>query len=277
MPDYDDLQVDQYWSALTLGGLDAQKERYLRFNLLHLFNDDRRHGEEHSYSSRELGNITAFVKLLSEDDDQSVLMKAELLRYQGKFEEALNALDRDFAYDYGKPAELIYTLAQQEDRFVKQIPNDEGELADSWRYRREEKGSTALTFDPSGPPLFHIESKDIWVKVHGMLHHTWAILQPHDDGKATVYFFYDCGSTMRRFKEYRRSQLRNRYAVVDTHECNSVDDAISDLERNRYRRHTDGPLLGLGEMPKGNYYDARQFEEPCFSHGDEWTRGGNDV
>jgi hypothetical protein len=167
--------------------------------------------------------------------------------------------------------------SQQEDRFVKQIPNDEGELADSWRYRREEKGSTALTFDPSGPPLFHIESKDIWVKVHGMLHHTWAILQPHDDGKATVYFFYDCGSTMRRFKEYRRSQLRNRYAVVDTQECNSVDDAISDLERNRYRRHTDGPLLGLGEMPKGNYYDARQFEEPCFSHGDEWTRGGNDV
>lgn len=276
LPHYDDLQVDHYWSALTSSKLDKQKERYLRFRLLHLFNDDRRLGEERPYNHRELENMSSFIELLTEDDDQSVLLKAELLRSLGRFKEALTTLERDFDYDYGKPAELIYTLALNEDCFVKQIPKDDGELADRWRYRREEQGSTALPFDPSGPPLFHIESKDVWIKIHGMLQQSWAILEPHADGKATVYFFHDCGSAMMRLKQYSRLQMRNRYAVVDSLEFNSISDAVEGLERNSFRRHGDGPMVGLGEMPKGNYYDARATEERCYSQGEDWIHGDGD-
>lgn len=277
LPEYRELQVDQYWAALTAGGLDNQKEQYLRFKLLHLFNDERRHGKAHTYSPRELENMSSFIELLEgKGDDQSTLIKAELLRSLGHFKEATTVLERDFDYEYGKPAELIYTLAIEEDRFVKEIPKDDGELADRWRYRREEQGSNALPFDPSGPPLFEIKSRDVWIKIHGMLQHSWAILEQHADGKATVYFFNDCGSTMLRLKQYSRSQMRNRYAVVDSSDFNLLEDAVIALQRNSFRRHGDGPMVGLGEMPKGNYYDARATEAPCFSHGEEWVHGDCD-
>jgi hypothetical protein len=38
----------------------------------------------------------------------------------------------------------------------------------------------------------------------------------------------------------------------------------------------DGPMVGLGEMPKGNYYDARSIQESCFSDGIGWVNGEDD-
>lgn len=276
LPHYKDLTADQYWKTLDAGALGDEKEAYLRFTLFHLFNNDRRNDEEKPYNPRELKNMSEFLVLANERNERAILMKAELLRCLGRFNEAMDVLDRDFDYEFAKPAELIYTLAMREDRYVKQIPKDDGELADSWRYRREQKGSEAMPFDPSGPPLFHIKSGDIWIKIHGMLQHEWAILEPHSEGNATAYFFYDCGATMLRSKQYSRLQLRNRYAVVDSLEFKSIDAAVNGLERNRFRRLGDGPIVGLGEMPKGNYYDARSFEERCFSEGIDWLKGEDD-
>lgn len=276
LPHYKELNADQYWEVLESGQLGDEKETYLRFTLFQLLNDDRRNDEVKPYSPRELENISALLGLTIARNERGVLIKAELLRYLGKFKEAMAVLELDFGYEYAKQAELIYSLALREDSYVKRIPEDDGELADAWSYRRETKGSTALPFDPSGPPLFHIKSTDVWIKIHGMLQHEWAILEPHHGGKVTVYFFYDCGTTMLRSKQYTSLQLRNRYAVVDSLEFNSLEDAIKGLEKNSFRRHADGPMVGLGEMPKGNYYDARSFEESCFSDGIGWVNGEDD-
>jgi hypothetical protein len=255
LPHYKELNADEYWEVLESGQLGDEKEAYLRFTLFQLLNDDRRNDEVKPYSPRELENISALL---------------------GKFKESMAVLELEFSYEYAKQAELIYSLALREDSYVKRIPEDDRELADAWSYRREAKVTTALPFDPSGPPLFHIKSTDVWIKIHGMLQHEWAILGPHHDGNATVYFFYDCGTTMLRSKQYTSLQLRNRYAVVDSLEFNSLEDAIKGLRRNSFRRHEDGPMVGLGEMPKGNYYDARSFEESCFSDGIGWVNGEDD-
>jgi len=276
LPHYKDLTDNQYWETLEAGYLGDEKEAYLRFTLFQLLNDDRRNDEVKPYSPNELDNISALLGLMNERNERGVLIKAELLRSLGKFKEAIAVLDRDFDYEYAKPAQLIYSLALREDRYVKQIPNDDGELADAWLYRREEKGSSVLPFDPSGPPLFHIKSTDLWIKIHGMLQHEWAILEPHSDENVTVFFFYDCGTTMLRSKQYTSLQLRNRYAVVDSLEFNSIEAAIKGLKRNSFRRHGDGPMVGLGEMPKGNYYDARSIQESCFSDGIGWVNGEDD-
>lgn len=276
LPNYQELNADQYWKVLASGQLDDEKEAYLRFSLFQLLNNDRRNDELKPYSSRELANISALLGLMNERNERGVLIKAELLRCLGKFKEAMAVLELDFGYEYAKQAELIYSLSLREDPYVKRIPEDDGELADAWSYRREAKGSTALPFDPNGPPLFQIQSTDVWIKIHGMLQHEWAILEPHNDGNATLYFFYDRGTTMLRSKQYTSLQLRNRYAVVDSLEFNSVEDAISGLKLNSFRRHGDGPMVGLGEMPKGNYYDARSFEESCFSDGIGWVNGEDD-
>lgn len=276
LPHYQELNADQYWEVLESGQLGDEKEAYLRFTLFQLLNDDRRNDEVKPYSPRELENISELLGLTNERNEKGVLIKAELLRCLGKFKEAMAVLELDFGYEYAKQAELIYSLALREDSYVKRIPEDDGELADAWSYRRETKGSTALPFDPSGPPLFHIKSTDVWIKIHGMLQHEWAILEPHHDGNVTVYFFYDCGTTMLRSKQYTSLQLRNRYAVVDSLDFNSLEDAVKGLKRNSFRRHGNGPMVGLGEMPKGNYYDARSIQESCFSDGIGWVNGEDD-
>ena len=125
-------------------------------------------------------------------------------------------------------------------------------------------------FDPSGPPLLPIISHDWWVKVLEMLQHNWALIEELD-GKYIVYFFHDLGTTKRFPKEYTLRQLRNRCAVVDSLEFDSLEDAQGALRRNDFERLEENPGPWDGYQPHGNFYDARGGEEGIYSKAGYWV------
>ena len=124
-------------------------------------------------------------------------------------------------------------------------------------------------FDPGGPPLFPITSNDWWVKVLEMLQHNWALIEERN-GKFTVYFFHDLGATKGLLKEFKYSQLRNRGAVVDSLEFDSLEDAQKALRRNDFERLEENPGPWNGYQPHGNFYDARNGEEGIYSKAGYW-------
>lgn len=125
-------------------------------------------------------------------------------------------------------------------------------------------------FDKSGSPLLLIHSRDWWVKVLGMLQHNWALIE-NDHGKVIVYFFHDGGSTKEFLKGYTLRQLRNRCAVVDSLEFESLDQAREALLRNGFERLEDNPGPWEGYEPHGNFYDARMVEEGIYSKAGYWN------
>jgi hypothetical protein len=124
-------------------------------------------------------------------------------------------------------------------------------------------------FDPSGPPLFPISSNDWWVKVLEMLQHNWALIEERN-GKFTVYFFHDEGTTKCFPKGYTLSQIRNRCAVVDSLEFDSLEGAQDALRRNHFERLEENPGSWDGCQPHGNFYDARGSEEGIYSKAGYW-------
>ena len=124
-------------------------------------------------------------------------------------------------------------------------------------------------FDTSGPPEFFIKSKDWWVKVLGMLQHNWALIEQLE-GKIAIYFFHDMGSTKGFLNDYTLKQLKNRCAVVDSLEFNSIDEAKEALYRNGFERLEENPGPWDGYQPYGNFYDARMGEEGIYSKAGHW-------
>jgi len=124
-------------------------------------------------------------------------------------------------------------------------------------------------FDPSGPPLFEIYSDDWWVKVLGMLQHNWALIETSNK-KTTVYFFHDLGTQKSFSKQYRFYQLKNRSAVIDSLEFESIHEAELGLHQNGFMRLKDNPGPWDGEQPYKNFYDAREVEEGIYSKAGYW-------
>jgi hypothetical protein len=124
-------------------------------------------------------------------------------------------------------------------------------------------------FDPDGPPVFEIKSRDWWVKVLGMLSHNWALIEKTNTG-ATVYFFHDAGTTKGFDGRYKLRQLDNRVAVVDSLDFESAEKAEDALMRNDFDLLAEKPGPWLGMQPEGNYYDARATEPGVYSKGEYW-------
>lgn len=127
----------------------------------------------------------------------------------------------------------------------------------------------ALPFDESGPALFPIASEDWWVKVLGMLQHNWALIEK-TDGKFIVYFFHDEGIARRFLNGYTLRQLRNRCAVIDSLEFNTLEEAKSALSLNEFERLAENPGPWDGYQPHGNFYDSRSSEEGIYSKAGYW-------
>lgn len=124
-------------------------------------------------------------------------------------------------------------------------------------------------FDPSGPPLLSISSRDWWVKVLGMLQHNWAIIE-ESDGRFFVYFFHDLGTTKSFPKAFTLRQLQNRCGVIDSLVFNSLEDAMAGLRLNDFERLAENPGPWDGYQPHGNFYDARSDEEGIYSRAGYW-------
>lgn len=99
------------------------RERYLRVRAWWAGNDKRRQGKSQSkLSVRERENLGALSQLLDEDEPQDRVMKAEIKRELGKFDEAVSILSGSIEGKVAVAAETIRKLAMKEDSLVARIP-----------------------------------------------------------------------------------------------------------------------------------------------------------
>ena len=120
------------------------------------------------------------------------------------------------------------------------------------------------------PSVFHIITRDWWVKPIGMLVHNWALIEENPRGTVTVYFFHDEGSVKgggEHPSPYPLSEIQKLAAVVDSLDFQSMADAIAGLEDNGFRRLAEYPGPWQGMEPVGDFYDARPYEPGIYSKG----------
>lgn len=103
---------------------DARKERYLRLRTWWAGNDSRRQGAATPLSDDESANIAAFAALLDESDENDRIMKAEVMRELGNYEDALALLSHPFREELVYPATIIKGLAQQKTPFVQEMTRE---------------------------------------------------------------------------------------------------------------------------------------------------------
>jgi hypothetical protein len=102
-----------------------------------------------------------------------------------------------------------------------------------------------------------------------MMSHNWALIEPHANGEATVYFFHDKGMTLRP-NAFKRADFSNRSAVVDALQFDDVHQARQALQANDFDRLKSNPGPWLDFVPEGHFWDARATEEGIYSKKGYW-------
>jgi len=103
---------DDYSAALHSGLADTlEKERYIRMRLWWCRNDHFLRGGQSYLSDTHRDNLECFAALLSDEDDNQRLMKAEVLRHISRFDEALHLLDGNFPEGYSRAVRKLQELA----------------------------------------------------------------------------------------------------------------------------------------------------------------------
>lgn len=271
-PFLDEPSGDDYLGFLESVELIHDQELYLRWTYWHLMNDARRKSSAvQPLGIDEVENLQRLLELLKSPSESTRLTVAEIHRELGNFESCAKMLDYDFSDEFIPVAQTIYLLQEEKNVCVSQIFDDEI-FIDAWKYRRNPPNyelEPEPPFDPSGPPVFEIQSRKWWIKVLGMLQHNWALIEEGIDGSATAYFFHD-GEVGMGCYGYTRAQLKGRYAIVDSLDFESVHLAKEALSRNGFRLHGDGELLGSDVKPQGNFFDVRAMEEGVYSKQGNW-------
>jgi hypothetical protein len=259
------------------GELSHDREYYLRWLYWHLMNDSRRRGSEFQpLGIDEVENLQRLLVMQNSDSESSRLTIAEIHRELGDFDACAKMLDYDFSDELIPLAQTIYLLQEEKNSSVHHVYDDDTYI-DAWKYRRNipteysELTQPEVSFDPSGPPVFEIQSREWWIKVLGMLQHNWALIEESVDGSATVYFFHDCGATNMPFPSYKMFQLKGRSAIVDSLEFDSLESACKGLRRNDFMPVKEA-LSGIdtGMRPQGFFYDARSSENGIYSREGNW-------
>lgn len=272
LPFFDAPTGDDYLGFLESTELIHDQEFYLRWMYWHLMNDARRKSSALlPLGIDEVENLQRLLELLKSPSESIRLTIAEIYRELGDFESCEKMLDYDFSDEFIPLAQTIYLLQEEKNPCVDVIFDSEI-FFDAWKYRRNPPIYTPepeAPFDPSGPPVFEIKSREWWIKVLGMLQHNWALIEEEADGSATVYFLHDCGLNMAR-NGYSLKQLKGRSAIVDSLDFESVQLAKEALARNEFWIHEEGGLLGSDMKPVGFFYDVRVFEEGVYSRRNNW-------
>ena len=106
--------LQDYADFLDAGESDKNKERYVRLRAWWAGNDPRREtGQSTQFDSFETQNLRAFLALLDEAEDNDRLMKAEVLRELGEFNEAENLLATEFDDELTQAVSVIRDLNQK--------------------------------------------------------------------------------------------------------------------------------------------------------------------
>ena len=114
--------LQDYADFLVAGEIDKNKERYVRLRAWWVGNDPRREtGQSMQFDSFETKNLRAFLALLDEAEDNDRLMKAEVLRELGEFNEAENLLATEFDDELTQAVSVIRDLNQKKIATVAEI------------------------------------------------------------------------------------------------------------------------------------------------------------
>ena len=275
-PYYEHPSAEELFAYPDTTTLSPEKELQVRVMAWRTFNNVRRDTDQSDpLSSQEVKNLSRVVQLLDQQDLSLPLLKGEALRELGFLDEARRLIEDALFVDEGEEdvAQFILDLINVGDTQVREITKDDSR---EWRSRRrllkQYLDEIMLPeFDPEGPPVFTINSRDWWIKVLGMLCHNWALIDVHEDQSATVYFFHDQGTTKRQVPDYDFHQLKGRCAVVDSLDFQSINDAKYALRRNGFNRLEENPGPWDGEEPIGTFFDARRSEKGTYSKAGYWV------
>lgn len=244
--------------------LPEETETSLRIHVMHLVNDRRCLDLDPTLSPAEAKNLHHLLELLKEDDESSVLLRAEIHRELGRFSDAESELDRDFIG--GAKAEQLIRAVQAGDvlpfQFATGGASHDYEYA--WEMRRYKPEKVPQTLDELDPPIFNISNRNWWVKVLGMLCHNWALMDRDEDGSVVIYFFQDTAHG-------------ERPKVVDSLEFASAIDAMRALRRNGFEKLSHCPGPWVGAEPRGYIWDGRVSGPRIYSEGGYWQEENTDT
>jgi hypothetical protein len=134
--------ADDFAEALTAGlAADPEQEIYLRVRLWWAANQRLRTAPKDilpEWSADMAENLERLDQLLDDSEPGGVLLKAEIARETGRFDEAAELLDREFPGDFAHAAAEIRRLAAERTAVVRMIPDPS----------RDERG--ARRFSPTG-------------------------------------------------------------------------------------------------------------------------------
>ena len=136
LPFYEDVNEIDLVRFLEANNLVTNKEVVARIQLWRLGNNKRRTGIDSPLTDLEIKNLQKLVEICSANDDESVLLKIEMLRELGKFEDAQKLLKFNFTEDYQHLAEAQQQFLEQKTSTLWWVPSeDQPYLAAQWRKR----------------------------------------------------------------------------------------------------------------------------------------------
>lgn len=120
--EYETPSLDDYLTALGKGAGTPEKERYVRLRAWWAGNDVRREATgDIPLSTFEAANLTAFAQMLDEADSNDLVMKAEVMRELGRFDDAMALLARLADSDIAQAVEIIKRLVENKDPYVREM------------------------------------------------------------------------------------------------------------------------------------------------------------
>jgi len=263
-------QCSQFVAAAPLGEYELMHRMYAWQRV----NDDRIASGYRDFSPAELENLERLLQLVEAETDSQRVLRSEILRELGHFDEASKVLSAVTDGDLASWAEqLMREIERKEsDPFVYASKQDDGDIDFEWAWKARKIAACKPkppSAEPMNPPVFEISNRDWWVKVLGMCNHNWALLEQKQNGMVVAYFFHDLGVT-RRGTGHSRRQLDGRSGVVDSIDFESMDHAFREMHHNGFDRLVDYPGPWIGYEPDGEFFDARTAEEGVYSREGHW-------
>ncbi len=118
----EELKKKDYLKKLKESGLSKEQERYLRIKAWQTGNDKRRDKDKKKeLSNKDIKNLKALEKILDHNDQEDLIMKAEINRELGQFEKAASILEKSFDPKYSNIISHLKELIDKKDIFVAKI------------------------------------------------------------------------------------------------------------------------------------------------------------
>lgn len=263
-------QCTQYVASAAFGEYELAHRMYAWQRA----NDERISAAYREFSPAERQNLECLLQMIGTGSDSDRVLRAEILRELGRFEEACSELKPVNDSEAASWAEQIMRAIehQESDPFIFASSQDDGDIDFEWAWKARKITSAPPKKsgpEPMNPPLFEISNRDWWVKVLGMCNHNWALIDQKPNGMVVAYFFHDLGTT-RMGTGHSRRQLEGRSAVVDSIDFESMDHAVREMKHNGFDRLVEYPGPWIGYEPSGVFYDARTAESGVYSQEGYW-------